>query len=141
MDYLVKPIAPARLRIACEKALEQLALRRSADAYLFLKVDGALQRVAVADIRYVEAANNYIRVHTGAGRLLVYQSLKGIEAQLPEQEFVQVHKSFLVARKYIQRIDGNSILVAPATRIPLSRRFKSSVLARLHLTNKSRPHG
>ncbi|HLZ85995.1 MAG TPA: LytTR family DNA-binding domain-containing protein, partial [Puia sp.] len=70
----------------------------SGQTHLFLKVDGAYERVAVADILYVEAANNYIRVHTAHRKLMIYLSLKGMEEQLPPGNFIQVHKSFLVAK-------------------------------------------
>jgi len=140
IDYLVKPVARQRLQLACEKAVEQFNLRRAVEHHLFVKVDGAHRRIPIADILYIEAANNYIRIHTPTGKLLVYQSLKGIESQLPPHSFIQIHKSFLVARRHIQRIDGNTLLVAGAS-LPLSRRFKAEVLAQLHLTNKTRPLG
>lgn len=140
IDYLVKPVALQRLQLACEKAVEQFTLRRAVEHHLFLKVDGAYRRIPVADILYIEAANNYIRTHTTTGKLLVYQSLKGIETQLPPGAFLQTHKSFLVARRHIQRIDGNTVLVA-GTSLPLSRRFKAKVLAQLHVTNKTQPLG
>ena len=137
VDYLVKPVPLLRLRAACEKAVEQHRLRcMTGQPHLFLKCNGVHERIDIADILFIEAANNYIRVHTTGKKLLVYLSLKGIEEQLPPGEFLQVHKSFLIARRHIRRIDTDSLTVG-ATRVPLSRRFKSSVLATLHLTNNS----
>ncbi|HXB07847.1 MAG TPA: LytTR family DNA-binding domain-containing protein [Puia sp.] len=141
IDYLVKPVARQRLQLACEKAVEQHMLRSTAiEPYLYLKCNGVLEQVPTAKILYIEAANNYIQVHTPTQKLLVYQSLKGIEAQLPPGSFIQTHKSFLVARRHIQHVEGNTLLVG-STPIPISRRFKSSVLAQLPLTNKTRPLG
>jgi len=140
IDYLVKPVGLQRLQLACERAVTQLNLRGAVEHHVFLKVDGAYRRVPVADIRYIEAANNYIRLHTAGGKLLVYQSLKGIETQLPPGAFIQIHKSFLISRSHIQRITTNSVTVAGTT-LPLSRRFKTAVLQQLHLTNNTRPLG
>jgi DNA-binding LytR/AlgR family response regulator len=64
--------------------------------------------------------------------MLVYQTLKGMEQQLPAGSFVQVHKSFLVATRHISQINGNTLSVGPHT-IPLSRRFKSQALSQLSL--------
>jgi DNA-binding LytR/AlgR family response regulator len=144
VDYLLKPVSIQRLRAACEKAVEWYGLRLGAsrigggEEHLYLKYNGGYEKVAVADILYIEAANNYILVYTTAKKLLIYSSLKGIEEQLPAGDFLQVHKSFIIARRHIRRVNGDSIMVAQ-TRIPLSRRFKSRVLQLLHLTNNSRP--
>ena len=132
VDYLLKPVSRTRLRSACEKALEWYALRHPDEAYLYLKCNGVLVKVAVPDILFIEAANNYIQVYTMAKKMLVYQTLKGIEQQLPAGSFVQVHKSFLVATRHISQINGNTLSVGTHT-IPLSRRFKSQALSHLPL--------
>lgn len=138
VDYLLKPVALHRLRSACEKAVEWHALRTPAEQHVFLKCNGAQERIAVADILYIEAANNYIRVHTRDKKLLIYLSLKGIEEQLPKADFIQVHKSFIIARRHIRRIDAAAIVIGE-TLIPLSRRYKSRVLTQLQLTNNFPP--
>ena len=139
IDYLVKPVSMQRLRLACEKAVEQISLRRNGiEPHLYLKCNGAFERIPIADILYIEAANNYILVHTPNKRRLVYQSLKAIGQQLPPAAFIQIHKSYLVARRHVQRLDGNYIIIGAAS-LPLSRRFKTSVLAAMQLTNNTRP--
>lgn len=136
IDYLVKPVSVERLRVACQKAVEWHC--SDPGQHLYLKCNGAFERVRVADILFVEAANNYIRVHLNERKLLIYQSLKGMEEQLPAGAFVQVHKSFLVARRHITQVKGDSVVAGGIT-VPLSRRYKSSALRELHLTNKSGP--
>jgi DNA-binding LytR/AlgR family response regulator len=132
VDYLLKPVSRTRLRSACEKVLEWYALRHPDEKYLYLKCNGVLVKVAVPDILFIEAANNYIQVYIAAKKMLVYQTLKGIEQQLPAGSFVQVHKSFLVATRHISQINGNTLSVGAHT-IPLSRRFKSQALSHLSL--------
>jgi len=133
VDYLLKPVSPERLRLACEKALEWMALRNNAGSqngpagYLYIKSDGRFERIGYEDILYLEAANNYVLVHTRQKKHLVYQTLKGMEKQLPAQQFVQTHKSFIVARPHIRQIDHDSICIGEV-RIPLSRRFKQGFL-------------
>jgi DNA-binding LytR/AlgR family response regulator len=136
IDYLVKPVSIDRLRASCEKALEWLTSLPG--RHLYLKCNGAYEKVRVADILYIEAANNYVRVHLTHKKLLIYQSLKGMEEQLPKEEFMQVHKSFLVALRHVATVKGGTVVVG-GNPVPLSRRYKAAVLEALQLTNKSRP--
>jgi DNA-binding LytR/AlgR family response regulator len=144
IDYLLKPVSPERLKLACEKALEWWVLRNNADSQagpegdLYIKSNGKFERIGYDEILYLEAANNYVIVHTRQKKYLVYQTLKGMEKQLPPQRFLQTHKSFIVARPHIRQIDRNSIAIGE-TRIPLSRRFKQKFLTALHLTNNIQP--
>lgn len=133
VDYLLKPVSPERLRLACEKALEWWTLRNNSSqqngsaGYLYIKSNGRFERIGYDEILYLEAANNYVIVHTGEKKYLVYQTLKGMEKQLPARGFLQTHKSFIVARPHIRQIDRDSICVGEV-RIPLSRRFKQRFL-------------
>lgn len=136
IDYLLKPVSEGRLRSACEKAVERFASLSGRN--IFLKHNGSFEQVRIADILFIEGANNYIRVRLTDKKLLVYQSLKGIVEQLPATEFIQVHKSFVVARRHIQQVKGESVIVG-GTEIPLSRRYKGRVFDDLQLTNNSRP--
>jgi two-component system, LytTR family, response regulator len=133
VDYLLKPVSPERLRTACEKAMEWYVLRSHADGrtgpagYLYIKCNGKHERILYNEILYLEAANNYVVVHTGQKKYMVYQTLKGMERQLPGRDFVQIHKSYIVARPHIRQIDHDSVRVGEV-RIPLSRRFKQNFL-------------
>ena len=126
LDYLLKPVSPARLQQACRKALEwrEFYFRVGEDAgYFYLKSDGITERVAFQDVVYIEGANNYVYVHTIHKKLMAYLTLKGIERQLPAERFIRVHKSFIVARDRIDRIEGGRLVVSGRS-IPLSRKFR-----------------
>lgn len=131
IDYLVKPISQRRLRAACEKAQERHLLRKQApardngDNYCYLKCDGVFEKIAYDDILYIEAANNYVLVHTRTRRHMTYSSLKNIAVRLPGNQFVRVHKSFIVGRDHITQIKNNEVFVGQIG-IPLSRNFKTS---------------
>jgi DNA-binding LytR/AlgR family response regulator len=142
IDYVLKPVSPERLKLACEKAMEWWVLRNMAQTgpagYLYIKCNGRFEQIGYDEILYLEAANNYVIVHTSQKKYLVYQTLKGMEKQLPSKGFLQTHKSFIVARAHIRQIDRDSITVGE-TQIPLSRRFKQQFLTALHLTNNIQP--
>ena len=133
IDYLLKPVSPERLKLACEKALDLWVLRNQAGRQtepagsLFIKSNGRFEKIGYDEILYLEAANNYVIVHTAQKKYLVYQTLKGMEKQLPLTGFLQTHKSFIVARPHIRQIEGDSISVGEV-KIPLSRRFKQKFL-------------
>jgi DNA-binding LytR/AlgR family response regulator len=133
VDYLLKPVSPGRLRIACEKALEWWGLRNHAGSqtglagYLYIKSNGRFERIEYDEILYLEAANNYVIVHARQKKYLVYQTLKGMQKQLPTLGFLQTHKSFIVGKPHIRQINDDSVSVGVA-RIPLSRRFRQQFL-------------
>lgn len=131
VDYLLKPISQQRLRQACDKAYGQFMLQRQLPAhdqeagYCYLKCNGIFERIPFDSILYIEAANNYILVYTATRRFLTYSSLKDMEGRVPGNKFVRVHKSFIVAKEHITRIDGNKIFIGEVG-IPLSRNFKTA---------------
>jgi DNA-binding LytR/AlgR family response regulator len=131
VDYLLKPVSQQRLRLACDKAYAQYPLHRQSDTqhnsadYCYLKCDGKFEKIPFDTILYIEAANNYILVHTKSRRFLTYSSLKNITGLLPVNKFVRVHKSFIVAKDHITQISGNEIGIGQVS-IPLSRNFKTA---------------
>ena len=143
VDYLVKPITFERFLKATGKAFEIHQLRKVArqagssflsaqepTSYFFIKCDNRYEKVQFADVRYIEAMQNYVVIHTSEKKLIAYLTLSGIESQLPKDRFLKVHKSFLVSMAAIQAIDGNDLVVANS-RIPISRNLKDDVISRI----------
>jgi DNA-binding LytR/AlgR family response regulator len=142
IDYLVKPITFERFLRATQKAYEiqqlRLVAQQSAEAgqiyelvpYFFVKCDHRYEKVLFSDVRYIEALQNYVVIHTPEKKLITYLTLSGIEAQLPKDRFIKVHKSFIVSVAAIQAIDGGDIMVG-TSRIPISRNLKDEVIARI----------
>jgi DNA-binding LytR/AlgR family response regulator len=145
VDYLLKPISLERLAIACDKALQLHSYRNQSlsenipPGHFFIKCNGKMERIDFNEILYIEAANNYIFIHTNSKRYMVYRTLKGIAGQLPQNKFVRVHKSFIVARDQIQQVSADEIVVNNVN-IPLSRNFKSNFQKQIFLSKPTR-HG
>jgi two-component system LytT family response regulator len=131
MDYLLKPVSLERLEIAVNKAREwfhlknQDVIENEKNNFLYIKCNGRFEKILFAKILYIEAANNYVFIHTAEKRFITYHTLKGIETQLPSNQFVKVHKSFIVSRTHIDQVKGSEIVIND-THIPLSRNFKDS---------------
>lgn len=137
VDYLLKPVSLPRLRAACEKALEWYRLRHPT-GHLLIKCNGTFERIDHGDILYLEAANNYVWIHTRTRKYMVYHSMKSLEDRLPNDLFVRTHKSFLVSKSFLTRIAGDHVLLGEKP-VPLSRRYKTPFLRRLQVTKKKEP--
>jgi DNA-binding LytR/AlgR family response regulator len=139
LDYLLKPISFDRFYKAALKAKEHYQSRQPAqtaapsetkDDYIFIKSDNKLVKLAYNDILFVEALQNYVAIHTAEKKYITYLTFKSIEESLPQDLFIKVHKSYLVAVSKINSIEGNEI-IAGTHHIPISRNLKEEVMERL----------
>lgn len=137
LDYLVKPISFERFLKASQKALnykmlldlnKELAKERS--DFVFLKSDNKVEKVFFHEIRYVEAMQNYILVHTEHRKMVCYLTFKAMEAQLPKAHFVKVHKSYIISIAHVSSVQGNT-LTAHGKEFPLSRNLKDAALNKI----------
>ena len=138
LDYLVKPISFDRFLKAALKAREYYELReknnatRSADkaGFFFIKADNKLVKISLDDLKFVEALQNYVVVHTRDKKYITYLTFKAVEEYLPADRFIKTHKSYIVAADKIESIEGNTIRIG-ANDIPISRNLKEEVLEKL----------
>ncbi|MDB5191746.1 MAG: response regulator transcription factor [Segetibacter sp.] len=64
---------------------------------------------------YIEGMKNYVAIHRGGQKTLVYTNMKDIEAKLPHKQFIRVHKSFIIPITKITGIEGNQLLIKGVT--------------------------
>lgn len=91
------------------------------------KVNNALHSVKEEDILWIEAAGDYVKVHTSSQKLVVHQTMKGMERLLTQSDFLRVHRSFIVRVDKIDRFQGKKALVIQNTTIPISATYKSKL--------------
>jgi DNA-binding LytR/AlgR family response regulator len=135
IDYLVKPITFERFVKAAQKALDYKSLREnvtkgSTSDFFFVKCDHKYEKINYVDVLYIEAMQNYSIIHTGSKKLIAYITFSGIESKLPSDQFLKVHKSYIVHIPKINAVEGNEILIGSA-RIPISRNLKEEVMKRV----------
>ena len=82
------------------------------------------------ELVYIEAMANYVILHTNTGKLVVYLTIKGVLEKLPADQFMQVHKSYIVNEKMINTIEGN-ILHIGNHKITMGLSFAEEVMARV----------
>lgn len=122
VDYLLKPISFERFYQAVQKAQRRLrpALVEPILPYLFVKTEHRLQRVDLAEVRYLEGLQNYVLIHTVSEKIIARQTLSSLEASLPTAAFVRVHKSFIVSLTHIHTVERSRIFMQVANGLPLT---------------------
>jgi len=134
IDYLLKPISFARFLKSVEKAQSYLNAKNKkvcvTQDFFFVKCNGKVEKIIMADVVYIEAMANYVIIHTRQKKYITYLTFSGIEEQLPSHLFVRVHKSYIVSISAIQTIDGND-LITNTMRLPLSKNYRNDVMGRI----------
>lgn len=139
VDYLVKPISFERFLKAVNKAKrikhngQATTTEDDHQTPVFLNVDKTLHKIILENILFIESDRNYITVVTDSKRLTYIESLKSWKEKLDPDQFVQVHKSFIINRKRVDKIVGN-VLHIGEQRIPIGRTYKQVLLQKLNIT-------
>ena len=145
LDYLLKPITFDRFYQAANKAKAQWQLQQRAqqtttrppavpeasdDDHFFIKVEHKYERIAVRDVLYVEAMQNYVLIYTEQDKYMTLVTLKSVAERLPDDRFVRTHKSYLVAKDKVTSVEGNQIFINERI-IPISRHYREAVMEAL----------
>lgn len=133
VDYLLKPFSFERfikainkIEVKSPKSEPATSNVKKEEQSLFLKSNKKRIQVKLADILFVEAIGNYVNVVTSNSEIQVRDKISDILSLLPEDEFFQVHKSFIIAKTHINEIEGNRILIRDF-KIPIGKVYKNNV--------------
>jgi DNA-binding LytR/AlgR family response regulator len=137
VDYLIKPVSPARFLQAVDRAQETLAsdkeeVKVEAQEFVFVKDNGILKRINVEEILYLEAMGDYVKVHTPSKFHVLHATLKSIEEKLSPQKFIRVHRSYIVSLSKIDFIQEGVISIGKAS-VPVADTYRTSLNKRLNL--------
>ncbi|QEH39918.1 LytTR family DNA-binding domain-containing protein [Chitinophaga sp. XS-30] len=127
LDYLVKPITPERFLQSVNRALTLLQQQRSESDHLFIKTGSGFEKIAYADILFIEGAQNYLTIHTAQGKHMTLATFRAAEEQLPPGKFLRVHKSYIVAVDKIQSLSGNE-LSCGGHKVPVSKNYREALM-------------
>lgn len=128
-DYLLKPVSYSRFIKALDKARQYLDYKGGnlAEKYMFVRSDRIIYRVEFKDIIYIESLENYVRIVTASECIIARTTLKDLIKTLPDEKFVQVHKSFIINLQHIGSVEGCTIKMHPAGEIKISRTYRRSL--------------
>lgn len=133
MDYLLKPISYDRFLKAAWKARDYFALRGQSTnsiPYLFVKSNGRLEKVIFSDILFIEGMENYVAIYLENKKIITHCTIKSLLEKLPAKQFIQSHKSYVVAIDKISSIEGNTLHVQ-SYQVPVSKYLREEVLGQI----------
>jgi len=134
VDYLLKPFSFSRFLAAINKVTEQVKVSPKTNTFnnvvegksVFLRSNKKYIQVELNAILYLEASGNYTKVITTAETIAIREKISEVLKNLAPSDFLQVHKSFAVAIKHINSIEGNRIFIRDYT-VPIGKMYKMQV--------------
>ena len=145
VDYLLKPISFERFLTGVNKILQlnlqpvtgnlptKESITESGHEFFYVRADRKMVKVLFNEILYIESLKNYIKIVTASKTIVSRQSISSLEQMLPKDEFLRIHRSFIVAMNRIDSFNGESIDIAK-NELPIGRLFKHDV--NMHLNDK-----
>lgn len=138
LDYLVKPITKERFMRAISKYLHyqngpelpSQITSRYADSYMFFKVGRDQTKIFLKDILFIEGLGDYIKVHTNEKSYVASEKLGYMAEKLPEDKFIRVHKSFIIAWDKLLSYNTEQVHLKTAT-LPLGRLYKGAFFRKI----------
>ena len=136
-DYLLKPFSKERFDKAMQKlqqqrtnaaqAVAETALQSTVPSHrIVVRDNGKIKIISVAQVQYLEAADDYVKIITAEGSFLKKKTMQYFEDTLPPQEFIRIHRSYIVNTSLITRIDLHEkdsylALLTTGARLPVSK--------------------
>ena len=136
VDYLVKPVAIDRFIKACNKAKElyemkaakQQAANAPAHDFFFQNADYSQVKIMFSDISWMEGLRDYIKIHLRSSDkpLVIRSTIKAMEAELPANRFIRIHKSYIVSIDSITAIRKGSFFLKNIE-LPIGETYKDVI--------------
>lgn len=129
IDFLLKPITFNRFYQSVEKfsRWQETFQKEVEDNFLFVKADRKHYKIATNTILYIEGLKDYIRIHTPTEKIIVLENMKDILEKLPPNQFVRIHRSFIIPKNRIKVIDGNQIQMTDGANLPIGETYRKLV--------------
>jgi two-component system LytT family response regulator len=149
IDYLLKPVTPERFAAAVARARSRLTTRAgNPDSIRDLASKAVAERgwpsrfvarrgskhyfVPAAEVAWIDAVGNYVRLHTSSGAHLIRETMKGVETRLDPDRFVRIHRSAIVAVDWIESVQARehgeyTVSLRGGTRLVSSRGYSDRV--------------
>ena len=140
-DYLLKPVSYSRFLKAVTKAknkFEEETEKVNSEGIFIKSSSSSFVRMFYDDVLFIEAMENYVLIQTTTKKHTIHFTMKALLDKLPADKFVRVHRSFIVNKDKIERIDNNMIYMQTIEKkpIPLSKSYKDDFMKKLNIVNK-----
>lgn len=145
-DYLLKPITFERFLKSLGKVMgdtqmdpvantENKLLHSYNESYIYLREEREMVKVFLKDIIYIESLRDYIRVKTTHKQIITYNKISYLEQKLPENKFIRVHRSFIIALEKVNTFTPSQIRLNDSISIPIGRNYKNEAIKALNRFN------
>lgn len=141
VDYLLKPFPFERFLQAVNKASDLAKLKSKEGSnstissesstneknYILVKSEHKVHRIFFDDIQYIQSMREYVAYFTPNGRILSLGSLKKLETDLPKNQFLRIHKSYIISKVKVSILEGNMVHIGKE-KIPVGASYREGVL-------------
>lgn len=136
-DCIIKPVTPSSLSSAIQRARNLISFQASLSQteslqFVFVRENGVLRKVMLDEIDYVEAMGDYVKIFTRSRFYIAHTKIRSIQEKLPRNQFLKVHRSFVVALNKIDKIE-EGVIIINQKQIPVADGYRAVLNSRLHI--------
>jgi len=144
VDYLLKPITFERFLKSINKYYQMnqddiqvlnsvISDKLAEESFIYIKENKKVVKIYLSDIKYIEGLSEYVQIYTDKKKIITKTSMASMEEKLPSENFLRIHKSFIVSISKIEAFTANTIEIQ-GKELPIGRSFKNAVLSALNFT-------
>jgi two-component system, LytTR family, response regulator len=133
VDYLLKPIPYERFIKAVDKFVNlgtKINEYSTKDQFIYLNINKKVHKILIDEIVYVESIKDYLSIHTLSSEIVAKHTISSFEIMLPENEFVRIHRSFIVSIKKIKGFNSQFIEIGKKE-LPIGPNYHAKVFEKL----------
>lgn len=137
IDYLLKPIEFERFYQAVKKITSKektsVSQPKQESDYIFFKTDGKNKytKVFLNDIQFFQGLKNYVSVQLQGEQIITYSTLKHYKETLPSSDFIQIHKSYIISIKQIDKIENDAVWI-DEKQLPIGNTYRKSFFEKIN---------
>lgn len=137
VDYLLKPVSYERFIKAVDKFLsfsEGGAPNHAMspdERFIYLNINKKIHKILIHEINYVESVKDYLYIHLVSGKVIAKHTISSFETLLPQNEFIRIHRSFIVSIKRIRSFNAHSIDIG-TQELPIGPNYHAQVFEKLN---------
>ena len=140
VDYLHKPFSYARFQTAFARARRRIGSRAAVtprvERSILVKEEYNNVSIPLADITFIEAMEGYVKIHRSCGTCTLSRMiLKNIGIQLPDSEFIRIHRSYIIPKGKVKSFNRREVELTDGTTLPIGRQYAADVAAQLSATD------
>ncbi len=134
LDYLMKPISLERLLQATNKFIDKVSVVKQAgeeDNFFFVKADKKMMKIHFNDILFIEGLKDYVIIKKDTSRVITLQTMKSLEAKLPQDIFMRIHRSYIVNVNKINAVFGSMVEISENGKpknLPVGKNYKEELM-------------